>query len=319
MLMRKLLLLLLGALALAGCNRPPKPPLVFGATAWPGYESIYLARSKGFLPKQGILLERYAGEAELVQALRAHKVHLAALTLSRALLLRRDIPDLKIVLVLDASKGADALLTQPGIHTLAQLRGKRIVAENALRGAYFIDLAARDIGVPTQQFDVKSMPARDQEAAFRAHKVDALVASEPLRSRLLAAGAQQLLDSSRMPGKLLDVLVIRDDDIGSYNHEMLQLLKAWRQSVDFIRLNPARALEAMAQDEHADPGQFSQAMQGVELYGVRRNRELLLNDPPAISPAIDGMQRFMLNRGLLQMGTDASTLLDTTLLGNIGR
>ena len=245
MLMRKLLLLLLGALALAGCNRPPKPPLVFGATAWPGYESIYLARSKGFLPKQGILLERYAGEAELVQALRAHKVHLAALTLSRALLLRRDIPDLKIVLVLDASKGADALLTQPGIHTLAQLRGKRIVAENALRGAYFIDLAARDIGVPTQQFDIKSMPARDQEAAFRTHKVDALVASEPLRSRLLAAGAQQLLDSSRMPGKLLDVLVIRDDDIGSYNHEMLQLLKAWRQSVDFIRLNPARALASL--------------------------------------------------------------------------
>lgn len=317
--MKKLLLFLLMVLVLAGCDRPPKPPLVFGATAWPGYESIYLARLQGFLPKQGILLERYTDETELVQALRAHKIQLAALSLSRALLLRRNMPDLKIVLVLDASKGADALLTQPDIHTLAQLRGKRIAAENALRGAYFMDLAARDAGISAQQFDVSSMPAREQEAAFRAHKVDALFAAEPLRSRLLAAGAQQLLDSSSMPGKLLDVLVIRDDDIGSYNHEMLQLLKAWRQSVDFIRLNPAKALVAMAQDEQADPAQFRQAMQGVELYGVRRNRELLLNDPPAISPAIDGMQRFMLNRGLLQMGADASTLLDTSLLSNIGR
>jgi len=317
--MKKLLLFLLMVLALAGCDRPPKPPLVFGATAWPGFESIYMARIQGFLPKQGILLERYADETELVQALRAHKVHLAALSLSRALLLHRDMPDLKIVLVLDASRGADALLTQPDIHTLTQLQGKRIVSENALRGAYFLDLAARDAGVSTRQFDVRSMPAREQEAAFRAHKVDALLAAEPMRSRLLAAGAKQLLDSSSMPDKLLDVLVIRDDDIGSYNHEMLQLLKAWRQSVDFIRLNPAKAIAAMAQDEHADPDQFRKAMEGVELYGVLRNRELLLNDPPAISPAIDGMQRFMLNRGLLQMGADASTLLDTTLLANIGR
>ena len=317
--MKKLIFFLLAVLALAGCNRPPKPPLVFGATAWPGYESIYLARSQGFLPKQGIVLERYAGEPELVQALRAHKIHLAALTLSRALLLRRAMPDLKIVLVLDASSGADALLTQPGIHTLAQLQGKRIVAENALRGAYFMNLAAKGVGLSTRQFDVGSMPARDQEAAFRTHKVDALVAAEPLRSRLLAAGAHQVFDSSRLPDKLLDVLVIRDDDIGSYNHEMLQLLKAWRRSVDFIRLQPAKALEAMAQDEHADPGQFRQAMQGVKLYGLRRNQELLLNDPPAISSAIDGMQRFMLNNGLLKMGTDATTLLDTTLLSNIGR
>jgi NitT/TauT family transport system substrate-binding protein len=317
--MKKLLLFLLAALALAGCKRPPKPPLVFGATAWPGYESIYLARSQGFLPKQGIVLERFADSAQLDQAVRAHKVHLAAVTLSQALLLRRDIPDLKIVLVLDASSGADALLAQADIHSLAQLQGKRIVAENALRGAYFMDLAARETGVSARRFDVKSMSAGDQEAAFRARKVDALVAGEPLRSRLLAAGAKQIFDSSRLPGKLLDVLVIRDDDIGRYNPEMLQLLKAWRQSVDFIRLNPAKAVAAMAQDENAEPSQFGQAMQGVELYGLRRNRELLLSDPPAVSPAIDGLQRFMLNSGLMQVGMDSSALLDTSLLDNIGR
>ena len=102
--MKKLLFILLAILLLAGCKRSPKPPLEFGASAWPGYESVFLARSQGYLPKQGIHLQEFASEGETVQALREHKLHLAAITLSDALLLHRSISDLKILLVLDASR-----------------------------------------------------------------------------------------------------------------------------------------------------------------------------------------------------------------------
>lgn len=312
--MKKLLLTLLAVLALAACKRPPKPPLVFGASAWPGYESVFLARSRGYLPKHGIHLQEFASEDGVAQALREHKIQLAALTLSEALLLHRSIPDLKILLVLDASRGADALLAQPDIDTLAQLQGKRIVAENAVHGAYFMSLAARETGLSAQQFDVKPMPVKEQEAAFRAHKVDALVVAEPMRSRLLADGARQLFDSSRVPGKLLDVLVARDDDVGYYNEEMLQLLKGWHKAVNYIRYHPVEATQAMARDQHADPAQFRQALQGVELFGLQRNRTMLMGDPLGIAPAVDELQRFMLNYGLLQMGADASTLIDSSLL-----
>jgi hypothetical protein len=52
---------------------------------------------------------------------------------------------------------------------------------------------------------------------------------------------------------------------------------------------------------------------------LQRNRELLLDETLAIGPAIDGLQRFMLDNGQLQMGADASTLLDSTLLASIKR
>ena len=89
---RHLTLLLAGSLllALAGCNRPPKPPLVFGASAWPGYASIYLAHDLKYLPKQGIQLQEYASASEVAQAFRAHTLHLAAMTLTEALLLGRE-------------------------------------------------------------------------------------------------------------------------------------------------------------------------------------------------------------------------------------
>ena len=315
--MKKLLVILLAVLALAACKRPPKPPLVFGASAWPGYESIFLAHSQGYLPKHGIQLHEFASENEVVKALRAGKIQLAGLTLGEALLLHRDMPDLKILLVLDASRGADALVAQPGIRTLAQLQGKRIVAENVVHGNYFMSLAADQAGLSAQQFDVKPMPAREQVAAFHAHSVDALVVSEPMRSRLLAAGAHSLFESSRIRGKLLNVLVARDDNVGEYNEEMLQLLKGWRKAVDYIRYHPDEALPAMAKDQHADPQQFKQALQGVELFGLERNREMLQGQPLAIAPAVDELQRFMLNNGLLQMGADASTLIDASLLSGL--
>ncbi len=88
---------------LAACNRTPQPPLVFGATAWPGYEPVYLARDLGYFSAANLQLADYSGIPELKQALRSGKVALAALTLDEALLLRRDMPDLKIILLFDAA------------------------------------------------------------------------------------------------------------------------------------------------------------------------------------------------------------------------
>ncbi len=102
---------------LAACERKAQPPLVFGATAWPGYETVYLARELGYF-SANLTLADYHGLPELEQAFRSGGVQLAALTLDEALLLRRDIPDLKIILLFDAAgdsasgKRIDVLVTR---------------------------------------------------------------------------------------------------------------------------------------------------------------------------------------------------------------
>lgn len=302
---------------LVACDKTPRPPLVFGANLWPGYESVYLARSLGYLPTEGVRLAEYANTSEVIQAFRNHTVHMAGVTLDEALLLRRDIPDLKIVLLFDASNGADVILAQPGITTLAQLQGKRVGVENTALGAYFLSLALKAAGLRLPQIDMVPLPVDEQEAAFRAHKVDAVVSFEPVRTRLLKAGAQQLFDSSRVPGKILDVLVTRDEYIGTYHQEMLQLLQGWRRALDYMQAEPAKAAQIMAKREQIDPDEFAQAMQGIELFGLKRNREMLQSEPPAAGAAIEEVQRFMLNDGQLRVGEDATTLIDPTLLADI--
>jgi len=87
---------------LSACDKTPQPPMVFGASAWPGYEPIYLAGELGYFPGAKLRLAEYAGAAEVEQAFRNRSVQLAALTLDKALLLRRDIPEMKIILLFDA-------------------------------------------------------------------------------------------------------------------------------------------------------------------------------------------------------------------------
>lgn len=221
-------------LLLAACDKTPVPPMVFGASTWPGYEPVYLAQEQGYLATVNLRLAEYASVAEVKKALRDHALQAAAIPLDEALQLRRDIPDLKIVLLLDESGSADASPAQPG--------------------------------------------------------------------------------NSGAPGKVLNVLVVRDNDLGKYHSELMELVQGWQRALEFIRAQPDKAMQSMAAHEKVTPDQFSKAIQGIELLGMQRNRDLMLGDPPAVGASVDAAQRFLLERGLINMGADASTLLDTSLL-----
>lgn len=97
----------------AGCDRKPQPPLMFGANIWPGYEPVYLARKLGYYSEGNLRLAEYTSNSEVEQAFRNRSIQVAAVTLEQALLLRRDIPETKIILLFDkAGSRMDVLVTR---------------------------------------------------------------------------------------------------------------------------------------------------------------------------------------------------------------
>ena len=302
---------------LAACDKTPAPPMVLGANAGPGYEPIYLANELGYFVQANLRLAEYASASEVKQAFSKHELNIAAVSLEDALQLNRDIPDLKIVLLLDVSNGANVILAQPGMNDIKQLQGHRVGAENSMRAAYFLSLALRSAGMQAGQVERVALSVPEQELAFRAHKVDALVTSEPLRSRLLESGAQAVFDSSRVAGKIFDVLVVRDEDIGRYHNQLVEWVRGWNRALEYLQAEPVKAVQIMARHEHIDAAQFGKAMQGIEWLGVQRNRELLAGETQAVVDAVEVVQRFLLERGQINMGAESASLLDTSLLAGI--
>ncbi|MCU7939074.1 MAG: ABC transporter substrate-binding protein [gamma proteobacterium symbiont of Bathyaustriella thionipta] len=134
---------------LSACKPAPESPLRIGTNTWPGYEPLYLARTLGYYDNSRIHLVEMNSASEVIHSLRSGTLEGAALTLDEALTLQADDFDLKIILVMDFSHGADVLLAKPDIDTLAALKGKRIAVEYTAVGAILLDaaLASADLTV----------------------------------------------------------------------------------------------------------------------------------------------------------------------------
>ncbi len=300
-------------LLLAACTQPT-PPLRIGTNVWPGYEPLYLARNIGLLvPEQAQLVE-YTSASQVMEAFADGAIEAATLTLDEALLLQQKGFGARIVLVMDYSNGADVLLAKPEIGSLSALRGKRVGVENTALGAYMLNRALSHAGIPYRDIKPVALEVHAHQSAYLTDKVDAVVTFEPVAGKLLAAGAQNLFDSSQIPGEILDVLVVRDDLNASRLPQVQALLKAWFGALEYLRLHPAKAAEHMAPRLHLDAADTLQALEGIRLPGESENRKLLRGSPAPLVGQINKLAGIMLEQHLLHDADHLEALLNDTLL-----
>lgn len=310
----RLLLGMLGGLLLVACTPELQAPMRVGTNAWPGYEPLYLARDLGYYPDGAVRLVEYASATEVIQAYRNHAIDAAALTLDEVLQLVQDGHRPHVVTVLDYSDGADALLATRRVRTLAGLHGKRVGVENTAVGAYLLARALQAARLPRSAIQVVPLEIQEHELAFVSGTVDAVVTFEPVRSRLLHQGAHVLFDSRRIPGEILDVLVVRDDFIETRAREAHQLVDGWRRAVLYLRSEPQDAARRMAPRLGMSAEEFLAALSGLRLPDLDENRRLLGGHEPALRIPAQHLAEVMRSEHLLHSPVAIDALLDARLL-----
>lgn len=307
-----LLFLVVGsALAFNGCAQRQEPLLRVASNVWPGYETLYLARSLGYYDDKNIRLVEMPSTSQGSQALRNGMIEAACLTLDEVLSLMQDGMDLRVVLVMDVSLGADVLMARPGIDTLQALRGKRIGVENAAVGAVMLDAALQAGELRAQDVTIVPLTVNEHAAAYLAGKIDAVVTFEPVRSQLLKAGARVLFDSSQVPGRIVDVLVVRSEIAAAHAEALKELLKGHFRGIEYLASQPQDAEKRMAPrlGEKA-LAQFT----GLNLPDLKENRALLGGNPPPLKSTARGLVDLMLHRKLLQRPVSVERLVDPSFL-----
>lgn len=295
---------------LAGCTREPEAPLRVGTNVWPGYEPFYLARELGCYPQGSVKLVEYSSASEVMQAFRNGAIDAAALTLDEALLLAETTSDVSVVLVLDVSNGADVVLARPGLTGLRDLKGQRVGLETTALGAYVLTRALQTVGMTPADVRTVHLDVFQHERVFREGRIDAVVTFEPARTRLLAAGARQLFDSSMIPGEIVDVLVVRRTFAAHHGAQTGRFVRGWFSALDFIHKDPARAAALMAGRERISAAEFQKALAGLHLSGLADNRSQLAGSPPAILFTARRLSRVMLANRLLERPPEMGPLFD---------
>ena len=299
---------------LTGCSPPPEAPLRVGATQWPGYEILFLARSLGLFENRSIRLVELTSATEVVHALRSDMLEAAALTLDEALPLIQDGSDLKVVLVLDISSGGNALMAQPGIESLSALHGKRIGVENTATGAILLSGALQAGGLTVSDIKVIPITVDEHEDAYRAGSVDAIVTSEPVKTKLLSKGAEILFDSSQIPGRIMNVLVVHSSALRSKREPLEALISGWFRALAHFHRAPLDSAQRMAPRIGINAEDMLKSFSGIQLPDLEDNRILLAGDQPVFLIAARRLVELMLEQGLLSQGISVDNLVDGTVL-----
>jgi NitT/TauT family transport system substrate-binding protein len=305
--------LILMMLLLLGCDSP-REPLRIASLVWPGYETLYLARSLNYFDAEQVRLIELISAHEVSNAIRAGKVDAAMITLDEALVLMQDGVDLRVVLVMDASFGADMLMVRPEIKRLSQLKGKRIGLENAGNGALVLDAVLTKAML--KPLDVKQvhMVMSEQVDSYRKHLVDAVISYEPASTQLRAAGAVQLFDSREIPGRILDVLVVRADALQRHEDELKKAIYGHFSALKYIKAAPLDAAAKMAPRLAVGPESVLHQFDGIKLPSVDENRQYLEGDSASLRGSAQSLVQLMRRQGLLRVDLDVSHLADASYL-----
>jgi len=295
--------------ALGGCTRRAEPALRIGTNVWIGSEPLYLARELGKLDPAHVHLVEYPSASEVLRAYRNQAIDGMVISLDELFGLVVDGFDPRVVLVVDISHGADAVVGRAGTRTMRDLVGKSIAVEGGALGAFVLSRALALSDMRAGDVKVVHLESNEQPAAFEKGQVDAAVTFDPYRTQMLRAGGQTLFDSTRIPGEIVDLLAVRRGVIDERPQAVAALLAGWFRALEFMRAEPQDAARRMGMRQQTSAEEFLQALRGLHVPSREENLAMLGGPTPALATTGQRLMTLMLEAKLLRTRVDIPSLL----------
>lgn len=310
---RQLFLITLLLLTLTACEKPTSP-LKVGSNQWPGYESVYLARELGYLDESEIKLVEMPAASDVLQQLRDRNLDGGMLTLDEVISLAAEGQSMRVVLIMDVSNGADAVLAHPSISGLQQLKGKRIGVELSAVGALMLESLLEKAELRKTDVQLVNLTIDRQQQAYRNGEVDAVITFEPTRTKLLTEGATQLFSSREIPGRIVDVLAIREESLPIYTSALRTLIAAHFRVLEYLQDEPGKALPLIAPRLGISEKELRAAFLGLKLPDIPDNRSWLKNDTALLRTNARELASLMRRWNLISQTPDLTRLPVESLL-----
>lgn len=269
-----LMAVLVCALILPACSSD-KSPVNIAAHVWPGYEFLFLGQNLNFIPQRTLTLTETASATDSIASLHQDNVNGAALTLDEVLLARSQGIDLRIILIMDISVGADKIVARENIGSVNELRGKTIAVEDSAVGKLLLAQALDKHSLALTDVDILPAPAEQHLALWQSGKADALVTYEPKATLILNRGGHVIFDSSQVPETIVDVLAVKDDVIRDKPDMLHQLVSGFFKAQRHFFTNPQDAAYRMSAHLNVPSQEVRYLYKGLELPGIEHNLQLL--------------------------------------------
>ncbi len=296
---------------LAGCLEAPLPPARLGINAWVGYDPLVLARDRRLFDGSLLQVVELATGAETQRHLRNNLLDAGALTFDEVLRMRDHGLDLRIVALLDASRGGDVVMAAPRIRQPADLLGQAIAVEDSSVGTLMLHRLLEAAGLSLADVRPLNIEATLHLQALKAGQVAAAISYQPLAGPMAAAGFHPVFDSRQIPGQVLDVLAVRHDVLQSRPAAVDAMLLAWQRGLALLMLDPAGAAESLSVGTDLNVAEYRTVMGGLQFFAPDESLAALSNPSSPVLQGAREVGQLMTRLGLIRTEPDWERLIDT--------
>jgi NitT/TauT family transport system substrate-binding protein len=223
----------------------------------------------------------------------------------------------RVILVVDVSHGADAVVGRRGMRGMRDLKGKRVAVEGGALGAFVLSRALAKNGMQPSDVKVVHLESNEQPSAFEKGEVDGAVTFDPYRDQLLRAGATTLFDSRQIPGEIVDLVAVRASVIERQPKAVDALLQGWLRATDYLEREPQDAARRMGIRQQTTGEQFLKALQGLHIPSRAENLRMLGGPEPQLVVSGRRLMALMLESKLLRSELQIESVLAPGPLANL--
>jgi NitT/TauT family transport system substrate-binding protein len=307
-----------------GASGPGLPttgqPIKMARYYWPGFYWIEIAQHKGWFKDAGLQVELIDANPDYhgsLKDLAAGKMDANAPTLFDLISLNVKGADLVMVVYLDDSRGADALVAAKEIATVAGLRGKKIGVGLGSYTEYVLSVVLGRSGLILEDVVPVDLTGEQAPEVFIQGKVDAVATWEPFVTQALAGSrGRKLFDSSEIPGLSPEGLTFRRSFLEQRPGDVRAMVQVWHKTTRFIQEHPQEAFGIIAGIYRAPLEQVQALAQVDRIMDLKENLTAFAVSPgyESLHTSARRMNHFLIKKGLTGKQLEIGKFLDPRFL-----
>lgn len=301
-------------------SAPALAKVKVGVSDWPGWVAWYVAKDKGFFKKYGADVELvwFPNYTDSIAALSAGQLDANSQTWGDTMAPLAKGVKLKAVLVNDNSYGNDAVMVSPKIKSFKDLKGKKIALEEFSVSHFLLVNALAKNGMSLKDVTVVNLAAGDAAAAFMAGRVDAAAVWNPWINTIQLAGKGRAIFTSKdLPGLIPDLLVAQEkvtlDPVK--RKDLVGMIRAWFETVNFIQSNPNEAAKIMSKQVGLSASEYQPFLPGTRFFGKAENQAgFAPTGQLSLNQAAPVIVKFLSDNKLVEGKPDFAKAIDASLI-----
>jgi len=216
--------------------------------------------------------------------------------------------DSTALIVGDFSNGNDGVVLKGKGKALTDIKGQKVNLVELSVSHYLLARALESVGMRERDLKVINTSDADIVAAFSAPATTAVVTWKPQLSAVLSApNAQMVFDSSKIPGEILDLMVVKTDVLNANPKLGKALIGAWYETLAVMFKNDAAgqaAQTAMAKASGTDLAGFGRQLATTHLFATPADAYAFVTADGVIK-SMDSVRKFSFEHGILGQGASS--------------